>query len=70
MYQNIFLISSHCIDLNIIFSDPNEDQFQKIKDAKKERVAKNEYKRLRNIQKNSAKEKGLFSFSLFLIFDE
>jgi len=41
--------------------DPNEDQFKKIKDAKKERVAKNEYKRLKNIQKNSEKEKGMSS---------
>lgn len=31
--------------------DPNEDQFQKAKDVKKERVAKNEYQRLRNISK-------------------
>ena len=51
----------------IIFSDPNEDQFQKIKDDKKERVAKNEYKRLKNIQKNS-KDKGLLcSYICFLI---
>lgn len=30
-------------------ADPYEDQFEKIKKAKKERVAKNELQRLRNI---------------------
>ena len=32
--------------------DPYEDQFEKKIQAKKERVAKNEYQRLRNIAKN------------------
>ena len=32
--------------------DPYEDQFEKKNQAKKERVAKNEYQRLRNIAKN------------------
>ncbi len=32
-----------------IFSDPDEDQFAKRSAAKKERVAKNEFQRLKNI---------------------
>ena len=32
--------------------DPYEDQFEKKIQAKKERTAKNEYQRLRNIAKN------------------
>lgn len=32
--------------------DPYEDQFEKKIQAKKERIAKNEYQRLRNIAKN------------------
>jgi len=34
------------------FLDPYEDQFEKKNQAKKERVAKNEYQRLRNIARN------------------
>jgi len=34
------------------FIDPYEDQFEKKNQAKKERVAKNEYQRLRNIARN------------------
>ena len=37
---------------HFFFSDPYEDQFAKIIEAKKERVAKNEYQRLRNIARN------------------
>ena len=36
----------------IYLLDPFEDQFEKRKTAKKERVAKNELQRLRNIKKN------------------
>ena len=44
--------------LNYLFVvDPNEDQFEKRKKAKKERVAKNELQRLRNIAR-SQKSKG------------
>ena len=35
--------------------DPYEDQYEKRKTAKKERIAKNEYQRLRNIAKNTKK---------------
>jgi len=42
----------------VIFADPFEDQYAKRKEAKSERVAKNEYQRLRNIAKNS-KGKGI-----------
>ena len=34
------------------YLDPYEDQFEKKIQAKKERIAKNEYQRLRNIAKN------------------
>lgn len=38
---------------NLFFlSDPYEDQFAKKIEAKKERIAKNEYQRLRNIARN------------------
>lgn len=37
---------------SLVFLDPYEDQFEKKIQAKKERVAKNEYQRLRNIAKN------------------
>ena len=37
---------------HFFFSDPYEDQFAKKIEAKKERVAKNEYQRLRNIARN------------------
>ena len=36
----------------LFFLDPYEDQFEKKNQAKKERVAKNEYQRLRNIARN------------------
>lgn len=36
------------------FADPNEDQFEKRIKAKKERVAKNEFQRLRNLARNKA----------------
>ncbi len=36
----------------ILLIDPNEDQFAKLKKEKKERVAKNELQRLRNIARN------------------
>lgn len=42
-----------------VLSDPYEDQFAKRKTAKKERIAKNELKRLRNIAR-AQKLKGLF----------
>lgn len=34
-------------------TDPYEDQFAKLKAAKKERIAKNELQRLRNIARNN-----------------
>ena len=40
--------------------DPYEDQYEKRKTAKKERIAKNEYQRLRNIAKNTKKGGKLF----------
>ena len=42
--------------------DPYEDQFEKQSEAKKERIAKNEYQRLRNIAKaeKSGKLKGMY----------
>jgi len=42
----------------VFFADPMEDQFEKRVKAKKERVAKNELQRLRNIARNSKKGKG------------
>jgi hypothetical protein len=45
-YKILFLIT---ILYLFIFSDPNEDQFAKRITAKKERVAKNEFQRLKNI---------------------
>lgn len=38
------------------FLDPYEDQFEKVAKEKKERVAKNELQRLRNIAKNQKVE--------------
>lgn len=40
-----------CVPISIL--DPMEDQYAKRKDAKKERIAKNEYQRLRNIAKTT-----------------
>ena len=45
-----------CIYIHIyihtyIHIDPYEDQFEKHSEARKERIAKNEYQRLRNIAK-------------------
>lgn len=37
--------------VDTIFTDPMEDRFQVMKTQKKERVAKNELQRLRNIQR-------------------
>ena len=39
-----------------LFADPMEDQFAKRKDAKRERTAKNELKRLRNIARTGSKK--------------
>lgn len=39
-----------------MISDPNEDQFEKRRTAKKERVAKNELQRLRNIARAQSKK--------------
>jgi regulator of ribosome biosynthesis len=36
-----------------LYLDPNEDQFAKRSAAKKERVAKNEFQRLKNIQRSN-----------------
>ncbi len=51
-YQ-IMLVCYKTIFFSILFlfisSDPNEDQFAKRLSAKKERVAKNEFQRLKNI---------------------
>lgn len=46
-------------------SDPNEDQFEKAETEKKERVAKNELQRLRNIAKNQKGGKGLIMSTQF-----
>lgn len=46
-------------------ADPNEDQFEKAANAKKERVAKNELQRLRNIAKNQKGGKGLIMSTQF-----
>jgi len=46
-------------------SDPYEDQFEKVDKAKKERVAKNELQRLRNIAKNQKGGKGLIMSTQF-----
>ena len=35
------------------FVDPYEDQFEKHSEARKEKIAKNEYQRLKNIAKNT-----------------
>ena len=47
------------------FLDPYEDQFEKKSEKRKERVAKNEYQRLRNIARSqkSAKVKGILMCS-------
>jgi len=45
-------IGDWCIEVPVN-ADPMEDQFQKREDAKKESIAKNELKRLRNIAKNT-----------------
>ena len=47
--ENINQTPGHAYDFVL---DPYEDQFEKKIQAKKERVAKNEYQRLRNIAKN------------------
>ena len=48
------------------FLDPNEDQFAKLKKEKKERVAKNELQRLRNIARNmKGKGKQLSTFATY-----
>lgn len=46
-------------------ADPMEDQFQKKVDEKKERIAKNELKRLRNIAKNQKGGTGLIMSTQF-----
>lgn len=46
-------------------ADPNEDQFEKRDKEKKERVAKNELQRLRNIAKNQKGGKGLIMSTQF-----
>jgi hypothetical protein len=49
--------SAYVIDFVLFFlADPFEDQFEKKQKDKKERVAKNEYQRLRNIARH---EKGI-----------
>lgn len=40
------------LKVRILILDPYEDQFEKKFEAKKERFAKNEYQRLRNIARN------------------
>ena len=52
----------------MLIPDPYEDQFAKLKKAKKERVAKNELQRLRNIARNM-KGKSEYFFVLFLSAD-
>lgn len=49
------LVSDSLCNLYVL-SDPNEDQFEKRKTAKKERVAKNELQRLRNIARAQTKK--------------
>ena len=49
MLMEILVIHLFCF---VPFLDPYEDQFEKRNQAKKERVAKNEYQRLRNIARN------------------
>lgn len=49
MSVEILVIHLVCFFLHV---DPYEDQFEKRNQAKKERVAKNEYQRLRNIARN------------------
>ena len=54
--------------INFFFSnvDSLEDQFEKRRQEKKERVAKNEYQRLRNIARNrKGKIKGKGTVSVF-----
>ena len=41
-------IVKHCM-IHVHIIDPYEDQFEKQSEARKERIAKNEYQRLRNI---------------------
>ena len=48
MYIHIYIRS--CIHI-YIHIDPYEDQFEKRSEVRKERIAKNEYQRLRNIAK-------------------
>ena len=48
--ENINVIPGH--SFVFFFLDPYEDQFEKKNQAKKERVAKNEYQRLRNIARH------------------
>lgn len=47
--DDIFLLFIHIYFHLFIDLDPNEDQFAKRTAAKKERVAKNEFQRLKNI---------------------
>ena len=49
----------------LFFQDPMEDQFSKLRKEKKERVAKNELQRLRNIARNM-KGKGTIILGLAL----
>jgi hypothetical protein len=50
-YQRMLVCFKRLFSFNFHFlcSDPNEDQFAKRTAAKKERVAKNEFQRLKNI---------------------
>ena len=48
-----------------IILDPFEDQFEKRKTAKKERIAKNELQRLRNIKKNMKGGSGNKTYEFF-----
>lgn len=55
--------------MNSLFPDPYEDQFEKLSKEKKEKIAKNELQRLRNIARNrkGGSRRCLF-FSLFTNF--
>ena len=50
--QKIVYKSLMLIIINLLFADPNVDYFAKEKEEKNERIAKNEFQRLRNIARN------------------
>ena len=45
------ILHAECLMAGVVVSDPYEDYFEKQAEEKKEKIAKNEYKRLKNISR-------------------